>query len=421
MNVRIPKRMNQEPPIRKRSVVVADLDVVEAVKDYNDMILDVNSRLVDRDEEMKVVAFALLTKQHVMLNGLHGIAKSSLALHVFQGISGGSIYEKQLMKGTMPDEIFGPMSIKQFRENEIWTVNTANMLPEVDFAFLDEIYRASDMVLPSMMSVLNERTYMNGTVKMRCPLTTAIATCNFTVESEELKAFQDRWLLHVDVQPLKADNHRVDMLRAFMAEAKGEQAQISLESLQFLQERVRQIRVPEAIMRIYVEMVSRYRQDLPKEFEGYISDRRLCWALRLAQAAALLRDAEATEIAPEDLSATGYGIYKTNEKSETMSTLFQQVFKTAVDLHQRYSKETDAMMVFSEAVRDYLEQCDPSLSKVEAKKLYDKVRRCFSSLQNMPTDQMPILPANQNSYQESLKRCEDLIKELTPLAGNLIK
>jgi MoxR-like ATPase len=52
------------------------------------------------------------------------------------------------------------------------------MLPKAHFAYLDEIYRASDLLLPSMMGILNEREFHNGGVVQHCPLITAIGTTN---------------------------------------------------------------------------------------------------------------------------------------------------------------------------------------------------------------------------------------------------
>ena len=76
------------------------------------------------------------------------------------------------------------------------------MLPEAEFAFLDELFNANSAILNNLITVLNERVYRRGAETHRLPLVSAFAASNHLPEDEALQALFDRFLLRCRVESL---------------------------------------------------------------------------------------------------------------------------------------------------------------------------------------------------------------------------
>src|SRR5947209_8234374 len=99
----------------------------------------------------------------------------------------------------------GPPDIARLREGVVATVTTG-MLPEAEFAFLDELFNANSAILNNLLTVLNERIYRRGAETHRLPLLSLFSASNHLPEEDALKALFDRFLLrcHVDNLPRAA-------------------------------------------------------------------------------------------------------------------------------------------------------------------------------------------------------------------------
>src|SRR5215207_3095091 len=76
------------------------------------------------------------------------------------------------------------------------------MLPEAEFAFLDELFNANSAILNNLLTVLNERVYRRGAETHRLPLLSAFAASNHLPEDDALQALFDRFLLRCRVEAL---------------------------------------------------------------------------------------------------------------------------------------------------------------------------------------------------------------------------
>src|SRR5262249_55148306 len=93
---------------------------------------------------------------------------------------------------------------------------SSGKLPEADYCFLDEIYKASSAILNTLLKVLNERTYDAGDGAVRkVPLKLCVAASNEWASPEtgkELAAISDRFLLRRTVQPIRSRPGRERLL-----------------------------------------------------------------------------------------------------------------------------------------------------------------------------------------------------------------
>ncbi|MCI0481216.1 MAG: AAA family ATPase, partial [Candidatus Dadabacteria bacterium] len=149
---------------------------------------DLKSRYFERDDVIDGAFCALLTGSHLLLIGPPGTAKSQLANEICRKITGARYFQWLLTKFTTPEELFGAVSLKGLENDEYRRV-TAGKLPEAHIAFLDEVFKASSSILNTLLTIMNERIFYNGTEKVRIPLISLFGASNeLPSEEDELEA-----------------------------------------------------------------------------------------------------------------------------------------------------------------------------------------------------------------------------------------
>jgi MoxR-like ATPase len=166
-------------------------------------IAQARSGLVDREVLADVVVLCAVAGEHALVVGPPGTAKSEAIRRVARRL-GESYFEYLVGRFTEPNEIFGPIDLRALREGVV-QVETANMLPEAEIAFLDEVFLGSTAILNALLGLLNERVYRRGSTEVRSPLRVCVAACNVLPEDPALAAFADRFLARVFVDPVADD------------------------------------------------------------------------------------------------------------------------------------------------------------------------------------------------------------------------
>lgn len=173
-------------------------DVVERLQ--RTVVKPLKARFVGRDDVVDLIALAVVAGEHLFLFGPPGTAKSAL-IRSFASEVRGHYFEYLLTRFSEPNEVFGPVDLVKLREGVVATV-TANMLPEAEFAFLDELFNANSAILNNLLTVLNERVYRRGAERLKLPVISVFAASNHLPEDEALQALFDRFLIRCRVEPL---------------------------------------------------------------------------------------------------------------------------------------------------------------------------------------------------------------------------
>jgi len=243
---------------------------------------------VGREEVIDLIALAVVAGEHLFLFGPPGTAKSAL-IRAFATAVEGRYFEYLLTRFSEPNEVFGPIDLVKLREGTVATV-TSGMLPEAEFAFLDELFNANSAILNNLLTVLNERLYRRGREVVRLPLLSLFSASNHLPEDDALGALFDRFLLRCRVEPLPRD-YMGRLLEAGWALEKGPtghlaerngQPSVSADDLRILARRVMQVDLS-PVRDLYEQAAFRVR-DLGIAF----SDRRAVKVLKLVAASAVL-------------------------------------------------------------------------------------------------------------------------------------
>lgn len=296
----------------KRKVLqkqVSSISVTEKIGVLRNTLVDA---FQERDEIIRGILLALLTRQNVLLVGSHGTAKSLLGTSIFKAFTDAKIFVQQCTRSMTEDALFGIPNIKMMQEEGVIEYNVEEMLPQADFAFLEEFMDANDGVLRSMLDVLNERQFRKGRQMLQCPLQTAIATTNFIEDQASVQAVLDRFLIQMRVVPLSNENTMHMMLARYAAHPVLDIPSFSLKELKVLQKQVAAVKVSETQLSFYVSLII----GVLKQSGGQltISDRRKCWALDIARATAVLAGRDYLEEC--DFENCRYGLVKVGYEEE---------------------------------------------------------------------------------------------------------
>eukprot|EP00798_Chlamydomonas_sp_ICE-L_P023710 gene23710-9251_t len=100
-------------------------------------------------------------------------------------------------------ELFGPLSMRAL-EDDKYIRQTRGYLPEAEVAFIDEIFKANSAILNTLLTLVNERLFDNGSERVKVPLLSVVGASNELPESEELDALYDRFLVRREVKQVSA-------------------------------------------------------------------------------------------------------------------------------------------------------------------------------------------------------------------------
>ena len=278
---------------------------------------DLKSRYFERDDVIDGAFCALLTGSHLLLIGPPGTAKSQLANEICRKITGARYFQWLLTKFTTPEELFGAVSLKGLENDEYRRV-TSGKLPEAHIAFLDEVFKASSSILNTLLTIMNERIFYNGTEKVRIPLISLFGASNeLPSEEDELEALYDRFLLRYVVDYIKEDFRFLKMLNT--ENEISVEGVITSEELDSCREEAGRVKLPSNILKL----ISRIRKDLAKK--GITpSDRRYKQSVSLLKSRAYLEGR--SEVSEDDLRFLENVLWREpGEKAEIQSVIHQSL------------------------------------------------------------------------------------------------
>ncbi|AEF96012.1 AAA family ATPase [Methanotorris igneus] len=240
---------------------------------------ELNDYFLERREEIDIALTALIANEHCIFLGNPGVAKSQLIRAIASHIN-ANYFEKLITRFSTEDELFGPLSIKELKENDRFVRKTENYLPNAEIAFLDEIFKANSSILNALLSIMNERIYHNGDVIQKVPLISLFGASNELPEENELLAFYDRFLFRKKVDRIKSMLNLEKLID--LNENYKPKTTMDIDEIKKLREKIE---------KVDISNIKRYLIDIKMTLENegiYISDRRFKKSVKAVKAYAFL-------------------------------------------------------------------------------------------------------------------------------------
>jgi MoxR-like ATPase len=237
--------------------------------------------LVERDVAVRLALLASLAGEHLLMLGPPGTAKSLIARRLHLAFNGSTYFERLLTRFTVPEELFGPLSIKGLEEDRYERLTHA-YLPTASIAFLDEICKANSAILNALLTLLNEREFDNGAVRIKTPLVAVIGASNELPKGEELDALFDRFLLRLHVGPVTKEAFPSLLgLRGQSTPEIEDHLKLTEHELQTVQGAAEAVAVPDDVVALLCDL-----RDWCTSEEILVSDRRWRKIVKLLQVSA---------------------------------------------------------------------------------------------------------------------------------------
>lgn len=169
---------------------------------FRDFFTELKTVFIERDDVLTQSALALLAREHQLITGPPGTAKSQLAALVLGRIvdehtGKASLFSRQFTESTVQTDLIGAIDFKTLMETGRTEHFTDEGLLGSVHAFLDEVFDGRDMLLRSTLNLLHEREFKQGNIIAKGHVECAFMTSNRYI-SEILESSRQSLLAFVD-------------------------------------------------------------------------------------------------------------------------------------------------------------------------------------------------------------------------------
>ncbi|GAB6136360.1 AAA family ATPase [Thermococcus prieurii] len=229
-------------------------EFIEALK------AEVSKAVVGREEVIELLTIALLTEGHVLLEGIPGVAKTTIA-KAFASAIGLSFSRIQFTPDLLPADIIGVRYYDQ--KTGEWVVKMGPVFANVVLA--DEINRAQPKTQSALLEAMQERqvTIEGNTYELPRPFL-VIATMN-PLEQEGVyplpEAQIDRFMLKVEMGYPSKEEELTLLRRKSTGDFGDVSPVVGGDELFSLMEAVRSVRVGDEVIEYIYALISATRSD----------------------------------------------------------------------------------------------------------------------------------------------------------------
>jgi len=286
------------PPAVSASTAAEDARLLERA------VYEVKKVVVGQDRLIEMILVGLLSRGHILLEGVPGVAKT-LTVETFAAVVGGSFRRLQFTPDLVPADIVGTRIYRQGREE--FEVELGPIL--ANFVLADEINRAPAKVQSALLEVMAEGHVSIGGQTFPMPSPFLVMATQNPIESEGVyqlpEAQRDRFLFKLVVDYPSPEEEREIVYRMGSTPPTPTQV-LGVDALVRLQNAVREVFVHHALVDYVVRVTVATREparhgleDVARWLSYGASPRATLGAVTAARALALVRGRD--YVVPQDV------------------------------------------------------------------------------------------------------------------------
>ncbi|MCJ2377069.1 DUF3763 domain-containing protein [Vibrio sp. ZSDZ34] len=282
----------------------------------------------EREETIKLSLLSALAGESVFLLGPPGIAKSLIAKRLIQAFDDNSYFEYLMTRFSTPEEVFGPLSIQELKDNGRYLRLTQGYLPTAQVVFLDEIWKAGPAILNTLLTVVNEKTFKNGSEIERVPMRLLITASNELPDHDSgLDALYDRILLRLYVSPIKSKQNFKSMLTVGTFQEVPIPNDLKISDTEYYAWQRAFENIPlnnhffDKLYLLKTQLESKLAESALSDSDQYISDRRWKKAIKLIKACAFFSGRD--ELSTIDILILENCLWNTPQSREVVTQVIQ--------------------------------------------------------------------------------------------------
>ncbi len=433
-----------------------------------DVIAEVNAIVAEREELTECIALALLARKNLFILGGTGQAKSFCINEFRKRITDAKQFEYLISKQTDEEKLFGrldlsslipgsmpqdelerdisysvlleklkekysdyevsgdPETLKEAHliEKQLEAVRqilcsikpnmpkiiTAGKIPDSHICFIDEIFKANDGILNSMLTALNEHVYTNEGQTVKIPVISFFAASNeipnFSDSTQAiLKPLYDRFDLKVLTEYIEERDNRLKILKVKQnGGAALVNATLSLQELEEMQKEVQGIRVSDELNELADSVLCQLRQ------KGiHVSDRKFLGFAPIVRAKAYLEGRK--EAMPKDLLVLKNYFWNRPEEIPEIEQVLKDTCENPVgaEVERLVSMAQEAADVMEESMKDNTEDLRPYI------KFSSELLKIYKAAVSLKTGQMS--ETSEQVIADGCCKLEMLNKKTSEKAG----
>ncbi len=332
----------------------------------------------EREDTMRLCLLAALSGESVFLLGPPGIAKSLIAKRLIKAFDNSRYFEYLMTRFSTPEEVFGPLSIQELKDNGKYVRLTQGYLPDAQVVFLDEIWKAGPAILNTLLTVVNEKTFKNGNEISPVPMRLLISASNeLPDEDSGLDALYDRMLVRVFVNRIQNKNNFKSMLMTGTIQETEIDPSLVVTDSEYhqWQKELDGLTLSDQVFEKLFELKTMLEQNNTAYDEDlYVSDRRWKKSVKLLKASAFFSGRD--EINPMDLLLLQDCLWTTPENREQVresirtfaseKAFDQQAVLMNIDMILTDMAEMEAKILANHSVELHMETAGNRLMKKKA-------------------------------------------------------
>lgn len=240
---------------------------------FKDFFTEASQRVYEREDVLKLMQLSLISKEHLLLVGPPGNAKSEVISTVYSNIvddqDHSSYFKIQLTKETTTSDTHGSINYRVLNEEGKVVRNYDEGILGAHLAFLDETFDVSANALRNTLDVLAERAHgQSGRIHRGKTWSVAAASNRYISQiyeefggSNKPQALMDRIAFVTFVSP--------DFARVGSVDALSERSRylppmpvLTFSEIEVLQKMAEQVKIPRHIARFMYRMVFELRPEV---------------------------------------------------------------------------------------------------------------------------------------------------------------